>query len=85
MAAGRDAAARDYRDTGAARDFDDLWHDRKRADLSGVSCGVIALGDDAVDARVDLGFCLTRLAHQAPNEHALFMGTLEDEVRVAEA
>ena len=81
---GRDAAPRDHRCPRLLRDLDHLGHDREGADLAGVARGVVALGDHGIDAGLDLGLGLPRLAHQAPDQDALLVGALEHEVRVAE-
>ena len=53
LASGADAARAEHRHVGADG-VDDLRHEHHRRDLSGVAAGLVALGDDDVDAVGDV-------------------------------
>ena len=50
---------------------DDLGDEHHRADLAGVAAGLVALGDDDVDAGVLLALGVLRLADEAGDDHAV--------------
>ena len=79
LATAADATGAEHRRV--ADRFDDLGDQHHRRDLTGVSAGLVALGDNHVDACVHVPFGVLSLAGQRPGAHTLGAAALDHDLR----